>query len=252
MLLNRNDVNQTGKLVSTGQGESHFEISLLRQFMDIIKPDYGVFVDVGANVGTHCLAMARHLDGRGEVIAFEPQRLLFHLICGTLALNAVTNAYVYNAAVGAAPGNIELPQFDYFQKMNFGSVELGPTQREQLHQERATHHRRPEIVPVMTIDGLKLEALHILKIDVEGMENSVLDGATETIARCQPLILIEFCKVDAYKLGIRLCAMGYLLFIHDVNFICLPPRFASVKMQGFEAFDPTVSKLFMVVPPVSA
>jgi len=237
-MVNRHDINQTWSLIKSGKAEGDSEINMIRQMLDYIQADTKIFVDVGANIGTHSFAVARHLADAGRVYSFEPQRLLFQIICGTMALNSVTNVYCYNAAVGAAAGELAVPQFDYFKPMNFGSVEFGENQIEKLDQERGNDPEKVEYVPVVTIDSVRLPGVHVLKIDAEGMEFEVLAGARETILRFTPILIVEFFKVDFNKLGHKLEEMGYRVYIHDIVFICIPQRYGHILLKGFSEFVP--------------
>jgi FkbM family methyltransferase len=225
MLINRYDINQANALIKTCKGHDHHEIEMIARIFDIIAPSCGVFIDVGANIGTHTLGIARHLEGRGRVYSFEPQRLLFQMICGSLALNAVTNVFCMNEALGAAPGKIAVPQFDYFRPMNFGSVEFGAQQRETLDQVRGDDPTRTEYVSVSTIDCLDLPEVHVIKIDAEGMELEVLAGAQETIARCSPILLVEHLKVDRERLLAILKDAGYEVYRYDINVLAIPKAY---------------------------
>ncbi|MEC7572681.1 MAG: FkbM family methyltransferase, partial [Pseudomonadota bacterium] len=60
--------------------------------------------DLGANVGTHSLALAKTFDGRITVHAVEAQRQIFHMLCGTMALNGLDNVRCYRAAVSDRAG----------------------------------------------------------------------------------------------------------------------------------------------------
>jgi hypothetical protein len=51
-------------------------------------------------------------------------------------------------------------------------------------------------VAVITVDDLQLRELRLLKIDVEGMEGDVLQGAAKTIARCRPVLYVENDRAD--------------------------------------------------------
>ena len=225
MLINRYDINQTNALIKTCKGHDHHEIEMIAKIFDIIAPQLGVFIDVGANIGTHTLGIARHLGDRGRVYAYEPQRLLFQMICGSLALNAVTNVFCMNEALGAAPGKVAVPQFDYFRPLNFGSVEFGAQQREKLDQFRGDDPLKTEYVPVSTIDNLALAEVHVIKIDAEGMELEVLAGAQGTIARCSPILLVEYLKVDRERLLAILKRLGYQVYHYDINVLAIPKAY---------------------------
>ncbi len=65
-------------------------------------------IDVGTNVGTVALALARRVGPTGQVYAFEPQRPIFQAVCATLALNGITHVKAFHAAVGTEKGEVQL------------------------------------------------------------------------------------------------------------------------------------------------
>ncbi len=62
----------------------------VRLFSQILQPGM-VALDVGANIGAHTVWMARAVGPTGRVIAFEPQRSIFEMMCANLAINAIGN-----------------------------------------------------------------------------------------------------------------------------------------------------------------
>src|SRR3954463_13800131 len=54
-----------------------------------------VVIDVGGNIGTHSVALARKVGRTGRVLAFEPQRLVFQTLCANVALNSLENIDCY-------------------------------------------------------------------------------------------------------------------------------------------------------------
>jgi FkbM family methyltransferase len=159
-----------------------------------------VAVDVGANIGALTVPMAQFVGPSGVVIAFEPQRVLFQLLCANLALNGLLNVQAHQAAVGAVPGIVEMPAFDYARSGNFGGVMLaghirtsdgGTTEALRESQPAPVLAAPIERVPVRPLDELELPRVDILKIDVEGMELDVIAGADATIRRCRPVLMVE-------------------------------------------------------------
>ena len=229
MLINRFDIDQSNALFKTGAAPEHGQILLLCRILDLVPEAGGkVFVDVGANTGTHTLGVAKHLGRNGTVHSFEPQRLMFQMVCGSAALNSMTNIHCHNAAVGAEPGRIEVPQYDYFQPKNFCSIEFGAEHKEPHHKQRCSDPDRIEYVPRVTIDGFGWPSLHVMKIDTEGMEFEVLAGAAATIARCAPVVFLEYLKVDPVALADVLKGMGYTLYDVPPNYLCIPEKYAGV------------------------
>ena len=135
-----------------------------------------IVVEAGANVGAHTLFLARKVGPTGFVFAMEPQRIVFQTLCGNLALNSITNVAALHVAVGSAAGRIIVPRLDYATANNFGGLGLG-------------RYEQGEAVGVITIDSLGLDRCHLIKADVEGMEEEVLRGAEQTIARCRPILV---------------------------------------------------------------
>lgn len=176
----------------------------LKLLLQMLRPGDTV-VEAGANLGALTIPLARHVGATGEVVAFEPQRALFHLLCANAALNALDWIDARNAAVGDRPGTVAVPRVDYGAVNNFGGVSLDGAGTARLGKGHDT-------VPLTTVDDLELRSLALLKVDVEGMEGAVLDGAAETIRRCRPFLYIEADRRErnpdlirrAFDLGYRL------------------------------------------------
>jgi FkbM family methyltransferase len=182
-------------------------------FRRIVRPGM-VVVEVGANIGAHTVLLAQLVGPSGRVWAFEPQRIVFQTLCANVALNSLTNVDCRHAAVGEEPGEIVVPLIDYRRDNNFGGLSLGD-------------YREGERVPVVTLDRFDLRQCHLLKIDVEGMEQDVLAGARATIARCRPLLYVENDRLDKSSALIRMIdALGYDLYWHE------PPYFNPGNFAG--------------------
>jgi FkbM family methyltransferase len=179
-----------------------------------------VAVDVGANLGTHAVAFAQKVGPTGAVFAFEPQRVMHQLLCTNATLNGLTWLNAVHGAVSDQSGGLVVPDIDYSQGGNFGGLALGA-------------FTRGETVPVFALDGLGLPRCALLKIDVEGMEAQVLDGARALIAASTPVIYLEHNKPDGAPGVIeRLLAAGYTCAWHFSPFF-RPDNFAGVKEDVF-------------------
>ena len=214
----------------------------------MIKPGHTV-VEVGANLGSHSVAMARAC-APGLFYAFEPQPRVFQILCANLAMNDIGNARAYPEASGAKAGWAQLPIIDYGQASNFGGVHL-----------RAAETSGGEYaVRVTPIDDLNLAACHLIKVDVEGWEADVLLGAARTIATYRPILYVENDRPDRQGALIDLIdSMGYRQFWHtprlyspdnyngvehnifgpvvSLNMFCLPREVAS-SVEGLAEIDP--------------
>ncbi len=192
------------------------EVELLKQLLARRRVHFGdgaVVLDCGANVGVHTVEWAKQMTGWGRVIAVEAQERLFYALAGNLAINNCLNARAINAAVGAVAGTMRVPVPDYLQAGNLGGLELRASARTEFIGQPIDYSEAATVeIPGITVDGLKLPRLDLLKVDVEGMEAEVLDGARATIAACRPVIVAEHIKTGWDTLAGRLTAAGYKVF----------------------------------------
>ena len=175
----------------------------------ILRPG-DVFFDVGANIGHHSLVAA----SRGaQVHAFEPVPRLAERLRENFRFNGIEDRLVLNvAAVGAESGEAVLYEAD---RADDGSHSIIPGVPAASH--------RPHQVKVLTLDGYAADARlrpALIKVDVEGYEARVLDGATRLLAgNPRPFVVLETGDRLADQIGEsarsvlgRLEALGYRLY----------------------------------------
>lgn len=136
-----------------------------------------LFVDVGANVGAYTVLAAGAAGCR--CIAFEPLPETFRSLSDNIRLNDLAAGVVaVNAGVGAAPGRLRFTSAHDTMNHVLADGEADDACVE---------------VPVQTLDdALRGERPVVIKIDVEGYEAEVLDGAARVLAEVSPLaVLIE-------------------------------------------------------------
>jgi FkbM family methyltransferase len=221
-LYNRND-RFIGRSLETYGEWCEAELALLRPCVR----SGSLVLDIGANIGTHTVPLAKWAGPAGRVIAFEPQRLVFQTLCANVALNGLTNVVCLNKGVGRAPGMVRVPVLNPEAALNFGSVRLAGTDG-------------GEPTEIMTVDGLGLPACHLMKIDVEGMEAEVLEGAAATIARCRPVLFVENNTTDGagrviegvFRLGYRAWWHLGRYFAPDNHFSHAADIFASYRPEA--------------------
>jgi len=168
----------------------------------------GSFFDVGANTGLYSLLVAKAAKSK-IVHAFEPYETVAKVFAKNINLNDLDGRIKVNiSALADEPGEKKL----YIPLQYHGGLESSSS----LNPGFKPAHSRVLEVPVTTIDHYtgQVDAgrLGFLKIDVESTEHQVLAGATQTIARDRPLIVLEvlhladhawldgFCKEHDYKI----------------------------------------------------
>lgn len=187
-----------------------FELLVLSRF---IAPG-DIVIDIGANVGTHTVAFAEMVGPSGRVFAFEPQRSVFYLLAGNVALNGLTNVFCHQMAVGNEIGTITVPLAPApHVRYNYGGVRLRDKGERVvlMHGVECPDSITLETVPITKVDAIETPSCRAIKIDVEGMEIDVLRGAMETIERCRPVLYLE-CgdKKSATQIGALLEHINYV------------------------------------------
>lgn len=149
----------------------------LRRVHELLAPGT-VAVDVGAWLGPWTRALSRRA---AHVHAFEPQPAL----AARLRRVVAPNVTVHEAAVGASPGVARLV-IDHAS----GRDSLSHLARTGEGSEGGATVEHVE-VDVVRLDDLDLGEVGFLKVDVEGHEGEVLDGAVGLLERCRPVVLVE-------------------------------------------------------------
>ena len=197
MLYNRND-RYIGRSLECYGEFSEGEVTLLRQ---VLEPG-SVMVEAGANIGAHTLPLAACVGARGQVHAFEPQRVVFQMLCANVALAGCANVHCRQQALGAAAGERVVPAIDYHASGNFGGVALADG-------------GAGEKVKVVTVDSLALARCDLIKADVEGMEQQVLAGAAATIEAFHPVLYLENDRQElSHALIHHVHTLGYHMYWH--------------------------------------
>jgi FkbM family methyltransferase len=234
MLYSRHDVYIGRAFEHYGEYSEH-EVALFRQL--VARGD--TVIDAGANIGSHTVFFAGQVAPSGRVHAFEPQRIVYHMLCANLALNALGNVYSYRAGLGQPHAGdpvsgpvLKVPPVNYGAAGNFGGVAL-------------TGDGAGEPTPVLAIDDLDLPACRLIKIDVQGMEAEVIRGGRETIRRHRPVLYVEndLREKSAALIG-ALFELDYRLYWH------LPPLFnADNYLQETQNIYPNIRSINMLCLP---
>ena len=138
------------------------ELEFLRQH----TPASGVFVDIGANVGTYALVLARHVGTRGTVIAIEPHPVTFARLSFNNAASAFTQVHLVAAAAGPADGELMIETDG--DNLGASHIVMGTAARDAIRVPSWRLERILGDAGVAKVDALK--------IDVEGFEDRVLTG----------------------------------------------------------------------------
>jgi FkbM family methyltransferase len=164
-----------------------FERSTLRTLQKLAIPGSVVF-DIGANIGAHTLGLARSVGPTGRVFAFEPTDFAFAKLKRNLALNPELESRTHAHQVLLAQDiGAQLPPAIYASWPLLVKDALHPKHRGRLN---ATSNATVNTLDAF-VESQSINRLDLIKIDVDGHEYPVLKGASGTLARFRPTLLME-------------------------------------------------------------
>lgn len=173
-----------------------YEYYLANFFKKNINKDM-IFLDIGSYIGQYAL-LAAHNAPQGKIFAFEPNHETAQRLKDNINRNHFSNIEVITKAVGDYDGYSKF----YIPQQPFNSS---------IAAEHAISKNKV-MVPITRLDTFyeeqNLTHVDIIKIDVEGAEDSVISGASSLIASTKPMIIIEIGKKSA-SAG-RSEALGFL------------------------------------------
>lgn len=150
--------------------------------------------DVGANVGVFSLVAAKQPGRSIRTVAFEPACETFAALCHNVILNEVTDR-VIPLPVGLA-ARTELSPFSYYDLASGAGIHiLGEEPSRYI--DYVPPYRQPVLAFALDelVERFALPAPHHLKLDVDGLELSVLDGASRTLR--SPTMRSAMVEVEA-------------------------------------------------------
>jgi FkbM family methyltransferase len=177
------------KLIYFGFEET--EIEFLKKYLK--KGD--TFIDIGANIGLYSLYASKIVDNKGKVIAFEPTPSTFKRLMQNIQLNNVTNVEANNIGLSNQKSTLKLHiSNDGYDAWNSFTVLNDIVISDEID------------AYVDTLDSYfasnNIKNVRLVKVDVEGWEKYVLEGATNLLKREDaPVFLIEFTETNAFAAG---------------------------------------------------
>ena len=256
MIVNKNDYRdykQDGKNVRNGVGYQLLETSSYEQeevdfaigLLAARRRHHGdemVVVDCGANIGILSIEWARFMTGWGRVISFEAQAKLFYAFAGNIVLNNCLNIDAYHAAIGNKTGVMAIPEPNYLVPSSYGALDLEERPNNMDIGQKIDYTKTID-VDLKTIDSLALERVDFIKIDVEGMEEAVLDGAKGTIEKLKPILFVEILKSNPDAIHKNLLSLGYEIFPMRMNSLAVHKEDPTLKNLSTSANKITIKSI---------
>ena len=190
----------------------HYELEKQGLVAQLVKPGMKVF-DIGANAGFYTLACSRLAGATGHVWAFEPFAENAFNVLQHLRLNAISNVTLVQAAVADRSG---VAGFEIAQSNSMGML---------------SSQAKGYLVPTISLDQLlhdqTLPMPDLIKMDVEGAEAAVLEGARALLQRRSAVLLIALhgdapmraCQALLEEAGYEVFSLDGKRLVADAAFV---------------------------------
>ena len=191
--------------INKGKSEPYTgDLDLVKKYLQEYPERNRTYVDVGGHIGTTIIPYSRLFS---SVYGYEPNKKSFSFLKYNIEINKITNAVVNNTAVLNRKFTGTIKQHNknnsgcyYFEEDKLGEIEA------------------------ITLDSQNLKDVDFLKVDTEGSELLVLQGAGEILKQDKPLVLIEINGMSEQNFGIKskdvydyLQKFGYTVYGKCVN-----------------------------------
>lgn len=211
------------------------------RFLELIVQNNDRVIDIGGNRGIYAYQLWR----RGaKVEVFEPNPSCYRILeaWATDKPNVNVHAVALSSRAGAA--NLHIP-IDGSGVEHDASASI---------EHSGFAHARDQLVPLQTLDSYQFEDVSLIKIDVEGHEYSVIEGAAKTIASSRPALLIEIEQrhIDRPigEVFEKILEFGYQGFFMGMQKLTSLENFDVARHQSMENFgtakDPYINNFLFL------
>ena len=176
-----------------------------------------LFLDIGANTGSYCLLTV--LDPYLECVAYEPNKEVYEILCENIDLNALKGRLIaYN--IGLWNEDVQRDLKIPLDCADSGLSTLGDNTARFIYGDKSGDFKTVNIECRKLDTHLEKICLNkkvdAIKIDTEGAELFVLQGAEKTLKRDKPMLLIEYDNTNTLQFGYR--REEIVVFLHSIGY----------------------------------
>lgn len=167
--------------------QGQFEPQTAKALSRLVHPGNTV-VDIGANIGAHTLALANYVGEHGKVIAFEPTQYAYQKLLRNISLNAELKSRIVPEQIMLGQENqVQCQTSVYSSWRVVGDAERHPKHLGELKTTEGASMWRLDSY----LDEKQYPRIDLIKLDVDGYECEVLNGARGRLERDRPIICFE-------------------------------------------------------------
>jgi FkbM family methyltransferase len=220
-------------LIAAGNYPELDDLEIITHYLRMTQDDKffgGSVLDVGAHIGFHTLYFQKFFS---SVLAFEPHPLLYRILSLNVEFSQENKVLLHNCALMDYEGIGELRDH---KESNMGASTLeviNETTNINLQSKKEEGFQQTKFeIPVKTCDSFNFQQrISLIKLDVEGSEESFLRGAVATLMRHYPVIVMEDWKSG---MGIESDAVKFLRRLGYKSF--LAPRIIPARPRRLSKF----------------
>lgn len=218
----------------------------LRGYFDIVPPSLaaavykyfnlkGVFIDIGANIGSSSIGLAKKYGV--EVVGIDANTT----VSGELSTNVSLNHPIKYSAINVAVTSPQHAQAEDFAEIFSSDGNIAATSLVQGWNPSKNRNMRTGLVKLVTADSvldfLKIQEVALIKIDVEGFESNTIRGLARTLTRFHPIVLFEW-RPDIHNTSSSIVPSIKDLFPEDYIFFGVDAHLKSknifiIEIAGF-------------------
>jgi FkbM family methyltransferase len=166
-------------------------------------------LDIGGYIGTSSLLFSKIIGTNNIIHTFEPVN--YKCLQKNITDNNLNNKIkLYNCGLSNVNGKIKSPKINYHEKNNYGGISIAflhdnPINEQLLNNDiNSDDINSDDYINLKKLDDFDIKNVGLIKIDVEGFELSVLEGAIDTIKNNNyPPIFIEIWGVEHWRSNYR-------------------------------------------------
>jgi FkbM family methyltransferase len=207
-----------------------YERSTTKAIRRWVRPNSFV-LDIGANIGAHTLQLARRVGSSGRVFAFEPTLFAHAKLLKSLALNPGLATVVKPEQLMLLASDKKTTELEIYSSW--------PLENEdKLHVKHLGRLRSTEGALAISLDTYLKQAgvprVDFIKLDVDGFECEVLEGARHCLNQFHPTILMEIAPHCLRERGVSLAQLIDVLSGSGYSFARLDGKAITIDAQTFE------------------